>query len=149
MAKLGSFVGVNIWTFFNEIYDDLIVHYPTEVYKRRTFNIPLLYGRLNRWGYREGIRSILSRNDVCFFEWASDLLVIASYLPKKSKIVTRLHSFELYDWAPKIKWDSVDKIILVSYAMQRMFAALYPAHASKTEVIYNGRMLNQFHPPKR
>lgn len=92
---------------------------------------------------------MLQRNDVCFFEWASELLMMASQMPKRCKIIARLHSFELYEWAPKIKWDAVDKIILVSKAMQQLFIGLYPEQSSKTEVIYNGRSLDLFCPPEQ
>jgi glycosyltransferase involved in cell wall biosynthesis len=145
--KLGIFVGEEMWTFFREITEDLAVHYQTEIYKRKRYNTPLFYGRLDRWSYRKGIRDVLNRNDVCFFEWASDLLMTASHMPKRSAIITRLHSFELYEWAPKINWDAVDKVILVSKAMQGMFGELYPDHYHKSIVIYNGRSLDAFQPP--
>jgi glycosyltransferase involved in cell wall biosynthesis len=145
--KLGIFVGEEMWTFFREISEDLAVHYQTEIYKRKTYKTPLLYGRLNRWSYRKGIRDVLRRNDVCFFEWSSDLLMTASHMPKSCAIVTRLHSFELYEWAPQINWGAVDKIILVSKAMQDIFGELYPEHYQKSVVIYNGRSLDAFQPP--
>lgn len=146
MTKLGIFVGENMWTFFHEIYNDLQAHYQTELYKRKIYHTPLLYGRLNRWAARRQLRAMLRRNDVCFFEWASELLMRASHQPKECRIVTRLHSFELYEWAPKINWEVVDKIILVSRAMQRQFMTLYPAYAAKTAVVYNGRSLDTFAP---
>jgi len=147
MTRLGVFVGEDMWQFFQEIYDNLALHYQTEVYQRKTYNTPLLYGRLNRWAFREGIRSMLSSNDTCFFEWAGELLMVASHMPKRCAVVTRLHSFELYEWAPKINWDAVDKVILLSRAMQQQFGDLYPAHAHKAEVIFNGVPLDKFSPP--
>jgi len=148
MKKIGVFVGEEMWTFFHEIYDDLQTHYQTEVYKEKIYNTPLLYGRLNRWAFDRQVRAMLRRNDVCFFEWASHLLMHASHIPKTCTIVTRLHSFELYEWAPQINWDAVDKIILISHAMQRQFVALYPEQERKTVVIYNGRSLDAFRPPE-
>jgi len=147
MKKIGVFVGEEMWTFFNEIYDDLNAHYETEIYKKKIHNTPLLYGRLNRWVFNRQLRSMLRRNGICFFEWASELLAAASKMPKNCAIVTRLHSFELHEWAPKINWDAVDKIILISNAMQRQFVTLYPEQAHKTEVVYNGRSLDAFSPP--
>ncbi len=149
MLKLGIFVGEDNWTFFNEIYADLSTHYETRVFKRKIYNTPILYGRLNRWKFSSDIQRLLADTDVCFFEWASDLLAVASYMPKKSKIVARLHSFELFDWAPKINWDTVDKIIFVSNAMKQMFSDIYPNHAPKAEVIFNGRPLDHFYPPEK
>jgi len=148
MNKLGIFVGENNWTFFNEIYEDLSRHYATDVFKPRIYNVPLLRGRLNGWAFRRGIQSILNKTDVCFFEWAGDLLVQACRLPRKAKIVARLHSFELYNWAPLINWRAVDKIILLSRAMERNFVELYPEHHHKIEIIHNGRSLTKFQPPE-
>jgi glycosyltransferase involved in cell wall biosynthesis len=147
MLKLGIFVGENNWSFFHEIYKALESQYRLDVFEQHTFNTPLLYGRLNRWVFQRGIKSILNRNDICFFEWASCLMATASHMPKRSKIITRLHSFELYEWAPRINWEAVDKIILVSQTMQRFFSELYPKHAAKTEVVYNGINLNLYKPP--
>jgi glycosyltransferase involved in cell wall biosynthesis len=146
MTKLGIFVGEDKWMFFGEIFEDLANRFNMDVYSARYVKTPLLYGRLNRWLFRRQLLSLLHNNDVCFFEWASDLLAPASHLSKRSKIVTRLHSFELYEWAPRINWDFVDKVILVSEAMRRKFGELYPAHLHKTEVIYNGVSLQDFAP---
>lgn len=149
MTKLGIFVGEDKWTFLADIYEDLADHYLVETYKRKTYDVPLLYGRLNRYAFRRGMKSVLRHNDVCFFEWASDLLAPASQLPKECAVITRLHSFELYDWAPKIDWNFVDKVILVSEAMRRRFGDLYPDHLHKAEVIYNGVSLTEFKPPEQ
>jgi len=147
MRKLGFIVGEDNWTFFNEIYDYLSNRYQTRVFNRKTYNTPLLHGRLNRWALRDGLRAMMRRNDVCFFEWAEEYLTIASYQPKLCPIITRLHSFELYEWAPKINWDAVDKIILVSQAMRNKFIDYYPDCTHKTVVVYNGISLQDFTPP--
>ena len=150
MKKLGILVGDNgDWKFFNEIFEHLDNHYQTIVHRQKSYNTPLLHGRLNRWTYLNGIRSTLRQSDVCFFEWASELLVEASQMPKYSPIVTRLHSYELYTWAPKVDWDKVDKVILVSKAMQEKFNLTYPDHSFKTAVVYNGTPLNKFKPVHR
>jgi glycosyltransferase involved in cell wall biosynthesis len=150
MKRLGIFVGEHgNWTFFNEIYADLAKRYQTDVFVEKKYNIPLLYGRYNRWSYRNGIKQIVGRNDICFFEWASELLVEATHMPKKCAMVTRLHSYELYAWAPKVNWDHVDRIILVSKAMGEKFCAIYPDHAHKTTVIYNAKPLDLFAPVEK
>jgi glycosyltransferase involved in cell wall biosynthesis len=146
MARLGIFVGEENWTFFHELYDYLVTHFQTDVFTPKTYQTPLLYGRLNRWAFRRRMAAILRHNDVCFFEWASDYLMHASHMPKQCTIVTRLHSFELFDWAPRINWNPVDKVILVSQAMQRQFVDLYPEHEHRTVVVYNGRPLEAFRP---
>jgi glycosyltransferase involved in cell wall biosynthesis len=148
--KIGVFVGEKgNWTFFDHIFDDLKTHYEPEVFRVKTYNTPLLHGRLNRWAFQEGIRSILRKVDVAFFEWASELLVPASHMPKYCPIVTRLHSYELFAWAPDVNWDNVDKIILVSKAMQTNFCEMFPKHAHKTYVIYNAKPLDTFKPIPR
>jgi len=148
MRKLGVFVGEKgKWGFFREIFDDLCRHYQTQVFREKTYQVPLLYGRLNRWAYTHGIRSTLRHSDLAFFEWASELLVEATRMPRHCPIVTRLHSYEITFWASKINWDRVDRVILVSRAMQRKFADLFPDHASKATVVYNGVSLDRFRRP--
>jgi len=150
MKKLGVFVGEKgKWGFFRDIFDDLNRHYQTQVFEEKTYNIPLLYGRINRWAYQHGIRSTLRRSDLAFFEWASELLVPASHMPRYCPIVTRLHSYEITFWAPKINWSHVDRVIFVSRAMQQKFAQLFPEHAPRTAVVYNGVALDKFKRPAR
>ena len=147
MQKIGVAIGEEMWTFFNAIYRDLALSYEVSVFQKKEYYFPLLYGRLNRWSYRQGMKNFLKFNDICFFEWASEHLMTASHLNSKKPIVTRLHSFELYDWAPKINWDAVDKIILVSEFIQKEFNMNYPTQSHKTIVINNGKSLDIFKPP--
>ncbi len=147
MNKLGIFIGEDIWTFFDDIYDDLSRYYQIDVYQQKTVSTPVFHGRINRWLMRHKVTSMLQKNDICFFEWASDLLAYASQFKKECAVVTRMHSFELYEWAPKINWDFVDKVILISHAMEQQFIKLYPEQSSKTVVVYNGRPLDGFAPP--
>jgi glycosyltransferase involved in cell wall biosynthesis len=150
LKKLGIFVGEDEnWTFFREIFEDFSAHYQTDVFKRKNLRTPILQRRLNSWLYRKEIRSVLERNDVCFFEWASELLAIASHMPKTTSIVTRLHSFELADWAHRINWNHVDKIIFVSEAIRTKFIAQFPAHSSKAVLVYNSIPANKFFPVQR
>ena len=150
MKRLGVFVGEHgNWTFFNEIYADLAQHYKTDVFVEKFYETPLLYGRFNRWNFQHQIKQIVGRSDICFFEWASELLVPASHLPKRCPLVARLHSYELYAWAPKVNWANVDRVILVSKAMREKFCAIYPDHAHKTTVIYNAKPLDKFAPVER
>ena len=150
MKKLGIFVGENEnWTFFKEIFDDLSSHYQVERFQKKTLRLPVLSHRVNDKLYREGIRSVLQRNDVAFFEWASELLATASHMPKIAPIVTRLHSFELADWAHRIHWDHVDKVIFVSEAIRRRFIDQYPAQAGKAVLVYNAISTEKFFPVPR
>lgn len=146
MKKLGVLVGENQWTFFREIYEDFARRYDTQVFSPRTVHLPIGANAFNARLFAHDLRRLLRTSDVCFFEWASGLLMHASGLPKSCAIVTRLHSFELFEWAPTINWAAVDRVILVSEAMRARFAQLYPDHAHKTVVIYNGRPLDAFRP---
>ena len=134
------------WKFFQDIFTDLTRYYETRVYRERVYSTPLLYGRLNRWALRRRIRSLLRSSDLCFFEWASELLAVATHMPKYCPIITRLHAFELHAWAPRINWDRVDKVIVVSEAMARQFVARYPQCAGRLRVVHNGISLQRFTP---
>jgi glycosyltransferase involved in cell wall biosynthesis len=150
MKKVGVFVGENgNWSFFKEIFNEIDSRHKVNLFKERTYTTPILSGRLNMWAHQNGIRAILRRSDVCFFEWASELLVSASYMPKYCPIVTRLHSFEIFAWAPKVNWDHVDRVIFVSEEMRRKFNIIYPNHAQKTTVIHSACLTNKFIPVNR
>jgi glycosyltransferase involved in cell wall biosynthesis len=131
-------VGIAIddtWAFLNEIYADLEAHHQTTLYQPRP-EAGVVF--LNRWRPNKSeqeFRRFLRDNQVVFFEWATGLLQAACQLPKTCGIVTRIHRYELYDWADQINWEPVDRVILVSEAKQRQFHQRFPAHASKTVVI--------------
>jgi glycosyltransferase involved in cell wall biosynthesis len=91
----------------------------------------------------------MQANDVVFFEWASELLAAASQLPKTCSIVTRLHRYEMYQWADRINWDVVDKVILVSKAMQQEFIDRFPQHAAKTFAVSPSTSLEKFSPASK
>jgi glycosyltransferase involved in cell wall biosynthesis len=147
MKSIGIFVGEKgNWSFFRDIYDDINSNFQTDVFTEKIYTTPLLYGRLNRWAHQNGIRKILRHNDLCFFEWASELLVPASRMPLYCPIITRLHSYEIYFWAPNINWENVSKIIVVSQSMRDKFNKIYPGHAHKTIVVNNGVHLRKFQP---
>jgi glycosyltransferase involved in cell wall biosynthesis len=86
----------------------------------------------------------MRQNDVVFFEWASALLVAATKLPKTCGIITRLHRYEMYQWADLVNWDAVDKIILVSHAKKKEFIERYPSQADKIVVSVPSTSLEKF-----
>jgi glycosyltransferase involved in cell wall biosynthesis len=148
--RLGIGVSENdTWGFFNEIYRNLNQYYQTTIFKPRTTKITIRNNRINRYLFTHDLQSFLDSNDVVFFEWASDLLAFASTLPKKCKIITRLHRYEMYHWAEKIHWDNVDRIILVSHAKEREFISKFPSQVSKTIVLSPSTSLEKFHPNPR
>lgn len=150
MTKIGVFVGENgHWGFFREIFADFQQHYQTRLFQPKHYTAPLLYGRLNRWAYARQMRALLRQSDLCFFEWASELLKPAALMDKRAPIVTRLHSYEIHVWAPQIQWAQVDRIIFVSNYIRQKFLEQFPHHVDKTTVIYNGVDLTCFRPYER
>jgi glycosyltransferase involved in cell wall biosynthesis len=143
MLKVGIVIN-ETWAFFKEIYDHLSEHHQTDLYQPRQVRVPILRERINQAVSRRHYQSFLQSKDVVFFEWASDLLAAASRLPKTTPIVTRLHRYEMYQWADQIHWDRVDRIILVSRAKEREFAARFPDQASKIIVIPEAISLSRF-----
>ncbi len=132
------------WSFFHEIYADFQQHYRTTLFRQRQIALPVLQTRVNDHLFRRDLGAFLRGNDVVFCEWASQLLAAASLLPRACPLVTRLHRYELYQWADRINWDAVDRIIVVSQAKRREFAERFPAHAAKIVVIPEAVSLSRF-----
>jgi len=121
--------------FFEEVYADLAAHHQTVLFQPRPSGLPVFRQRHSRWLLEKDLRRLLHTNDVVFFEWAGERLAQASRLPRRAAIVTRLHRYELYRWADAIRWDAVDRVILVSEAKRREFSRRFPAQAAKAVVI--------------
>jgi glycosyltransferase involved in cell wall biosynthesis len=132
------------WDFFNEIYVDLQQRYVTTVFQRPQVSLPFFEERVNRYLFNHQMRHFLRQHDVVFFEWASDLLRVASHLPKTCGIVTRLHRYELYKWVDHINWSAIDKVILVSDAKRREFIHRFPYMAERTTVSSPSTSLGKF-----
>jgi glycosyltransferase involved in cell wall biosynthesis len=147
VTSLGVFVGDGgDERFFSDICADLRRAFRVDVFSHTPVRMPVIGGRVNRWAYVRRIDRMLRSHDVCFFEWASELLVEACRLPKASRIVARLHSYEVHVWAPHVRWEHVDRIVFVSSYVRRLFCEAYPAHAARTELIHNGVDLARFRP---
>jgi glycosyltransferase involved in cell wall biosynthesis len=134
------------WAFFHEIYADLAEHHQAALFEPRTVSLPLCQNQVNRRLFQRDLKRFMHANNVVFFEWASELLVTASRLPKTCGIVTRLHRYEMYQWAEEINWDVVDRIIVVSKAKQHQFSSRFPEQASKVVVIPEAVSLAKFQP---
>ena len=133
MIRLGIAIQ-ETWNFFNEIYTDLEIHYKTTLLSTRSWHLPIFSERVNRFLFRHDLNAFLNDNDVVFFEWSSNLLAAATHLPKACGIVTRLHRYEMYEWANRINWEPIDKIILVSQAKKKEFLAKFPNQEHKVIV---------------
>lgn len=137
------------WDFFHEVYADLQAHHDTTLYERRAIPVPLLRRRLGAYWSRRQMTTFLKRQDAVFFEWASELLATASTLPKACGIVARLHRYELYQWADRVNWDAVDRLIVVSQAKLREFGAAFPNQTHKVVMIPEAVSVQRFKPVKK
>jgi glycosyltransferase involved in cell wall biosynthesis len=137
------------WAFFNEVYQELSDHHQAQIFTRRRSKTPVLQTRIERRLLKYDLQTFLRKNQVVFFEWASELLAAATHLPKSCGIVTRLHRYELYQWADRVNWDAVDKVILVSEAKRREFTNRFPRQSQKIVVIPEAISLSRFKPLPR
>jgi len=130
--------------FIKEIQADFSEDHDVKVFYRkeriRPWNIPFIKSKL---------RKIMRWADVCYFDWAAHPLEIASHMrkPKNTRIITRLHKFELTSWAPKINWKLVDMVIFVSSAIRDRFKESYPS--VDATVIHNFVPMDHFSPSKK
>lgn len=123
------------WAFFHEIYEELKSHHIVNVFEPHKIQFPILRERLQKSQFENQLKKFIASHDVMFFEWASELLVAATRLPKTKPIITRLHRYELYQWANQIDWHKVDRIILVSEAKKEEFNRRVPGQNEKIRVI--------------
>ena len=143
--KLGVAIE-DTWSFFHEIYQEFQSHHDVTLFKRRETNSPVFYSRINDYLFKQDMQTLMRENDVVFFEWASHLLAAATHLPKTCKIVTRLHRFELNQWAEKINWDNVDLLIVVCENKKEEVLARFPKMADRIQVVYEAVDTDKYSP---
>jgi glycosyltransferase involved in cell wall biosynthesis len=132
--------------FLEELIQDWQSAYETSVYAFDPVDFPVGKGRINPLLHLRSLKRFLDRCDVAFFEWAGENLVLASQMPHRAPVIVRLHSWELFHHARQVNWQGVERIVLVSKAMQRKFNEMYPGHAAKTVVLPAGKSLTRFTP---
>lgn len=133
--NIGVVIAGDTWHFFQDIYKDFKSRYSVSEFEYRRFGAPVFNKRINRYLFNRDLETFLRSQEVVFFEWASELLVAATQRPKLTRIVTRLHRYEMFKWVEQVNWANVDRVILVSHYMARKFAEKFPEHAHKTVVI--------------
>ena len=143
--KLGLVVDGH-WGFIRELLSDWQIYYTTSIFSYHDIGLPYAQYRVNSWRRRQALSHFVNQTDVTFVEWAGPLTVAVSSLPVVRPIVVRLHSWELFEYAPNVEWDAISRVILVSRAMNRRFAELYPEQAIKTTVVNNGISIDRFQP---
>lgn len=137
-------VNMETWAFFKEIFTELEQRHTVNRFEPVRKRFPIFSERINRNRYQQYLRSFFHDNQVVFFEWASEVLCAASHGPKQGGVVTRLHRYELYQYADKINWEWVDRIILVSNAKKREFDERFPDFADRSVMIPEGVQLERF-----
>jgi glycosyltransferase involved in cell wall biosynthesis len=135
--------------FIRELLGDWRARYRTSEFSLRELHLPFAQGRINQWRLKRALTRFCRAHDAVFFEWAGPMTIVGSRLPIDTPVIVRLHSWELYEFAPHVEWEGVSRVILVSLAMQRRFSELFPAHAHKTRVVNCGRSLVDFAPAIR
>jgi glycosyltransferase involved in cell wall biosynthesis len=129
--------------FFCGLKDD--VKFLTDIYEFTKLRYPVQF---NEAQTVESLYKMLSSNDICWFEWCTDLVVQASKLPKVSKNIVRLHRFEAYtDWPAHVKWENIDVLITVGNSyIKDMLIQQVPDIESRTIIatIPNGINLDKF-----
>lgn len=111
--------------------------------------LPILGHRMNQRLLKLALSRFMAAQDVTFFDWATHLLAIATHMRPVGPLVARLHSFELYDWGPRIDWSRVDQVIVVSRAMRRRFLEAHPGNDDRVRVVNYGKNLDLYRPTGR
>jgi len=131
--KIAFFCGGDGMTFLGEIIE----------FTKQRFQIQLFKGQTE-----QDLYELMEWSDISWFEWCTNLAVVASKLPKVSKNIIRLHRYEAYlNWPRQINWDNIDVLITVgnSFVKDALIKQV-PDLESKTSVatISNGVNLEKF-----
>jgi glycosyltransferase involved in cell wall biosynthesis/ubiquinone/menaquinone biosynthesis C-methylase UbiE len=96
---------------------------------------------------QEEIRMVLAESDIVWVEWATKIAVQVSMMPRKGKLIVRLHSFEAFDNFPqKIAWENIDDVIFVANHIKDIAVSRVPSLHKKTRlhIIENSVDLDNF-----
>lgn len=96
----------------------------------------------------EEMTELMKWSDISWFEWCTEMPVVASQLPKVCKNIIRLHRYEAFThWPAQINWDNIDTLITIGndYVRSRLIKTL-PDIELKTHIvdIPNGINLDKF-----
>lgn len=77
--------------------------------------------------------------DIAWVEWCDQLAANATVSPKLSKIVVRLHSYEMFTPMPgQLDWNKVDKLVFVNPVVRDYCLQKFRIRPDITTVIFNG-----------
>ena len=147
--RVGVVVAQDFWLHFRQIFAALKLKHEVCVFQPRKWPYQAFSSRVNSKLLTHDLSYFLKSNDVIVFEWAEEVFVQATHLLKTTPIVVRLHLHELWDFAPRVNWENVDRVIIVSHAMRRKLLERYPQLKDRTHVIHNGIDLERFYPQPR
>jgi len=103
--KIAFFCGSDGPTFLNEILD----------FVRNRFEVRIFEGKTEQELYE-----LMKWSDISWFEWCTNLAVIASKTPKVCRNIIRLHRYEAYEpWPKQIDWTNIDMLITVGNSFTR------------------------------
>jgi len=142
--KIGVVVAQGFRLHFHDVERILRSRHTVDELVVPVWPIQLMSERGNRILLGRALIDFLRHNDLVFFEWGEEYFVRATQLPKTAAIVVRIHLHELWDFAPRADWAKVDRVILVSHAMERKLLERYPALAGRAFVVHNGVDLRKF-----
>ena len=130
--------------FFRAVELELSKRHVVDRFIPRLIYMPMVGRRINEWLLNQQLGHFLSNHDVVFFEWAASLLVRATNLPRRGRIVTRLHSVELETAADQVNWALVDSVIVLSRSIRdRLLTVAAPA-SPDVRIVANGVNLELF-----
>ena len=130
-AKIAVFASYR--TFIDPVIDNLKAQHDLRVFEK---------------GTEAEMKSLLEWCDLAWFEWCDQLVITASKLPKKCKMVCRLHSYEVFSDMPRqVDWNKIDHLVLVSDAVKELLSYNFQVPCPIT-VIHNGVDLERFAIPK-
>jgi glycosyltransferase involved in cell wall biosynthesis/Flp pilus assembly protein TadD len=98
-------------------------------------------------GDDRAMRSLLEWCDLAWFEWCDNLVIAASKMPKRCKIICRLHSYEAFTEMPRqVDWSKIDHLVLVNRSVQELLKRSADPKVPIT-IIHNGVDTDKFSIP--
>jgi len=132
--------------FIREILKDWKSRYEIEIFTYDELKLKYFEGRINHRRLNFALQKLLNKNDVVFFEWGGSLLIEASRLTTSTKIITRIQGWELWEFAPRVQWNSINQVIFLNAPMKNHFCDYFPEAADKAIVVPNIVRMDVFQP---
>jgi glycosyltransferase involved in cell wall biosynthesis len=131
--KIAFFCGIDDKKFLNDIIEFTKERFEVRIFEGKTEEE--MY-ELQRW------------SDISWFEWCTNLAVLASRRNKVCRNIIRLHRFEAYtDWPSHVRWENIDCLVTVGNSfVKSALSAQVPDIETRTQLhtIQNGINLDKF-----